>query len=149
MNFSGVQLLDSDSAGITMELEMQWDGNPNIVLDIQTTLGISLPVQVIFNYCNGIGMEKGLSYPCSTKHDFATVYTFRTLGLMEIQVAYFLTWYQSARFSFSNANTTHALSVCNFFFCTVSSRYTHISKPVHVHISNFSLMEAQVAHEQF
>jgi hypothetical protein len=70
MNFSGVQLLDSDSAGITMELEMQWDGNPNIVLDIQTTLGISLPVQVIFNCCNGIGMEKGLSYPCSTKHDF-------------------------------------------------------------------------------
>uniref|UniRef100_A0ACD6A003 Uncharacterized protein n=1 Tax=Avena sativa TaxID=4498 RepID=A0ACD6A003_AVESA len=44
--FTGVQLLDSDSAGITMELEMQWDGNPNIVLDIQTTLGISLPVQV-------------------------------------------------------------------------------------------------------
>ncbi|VAI43207.1 unnamed protein product [Triticum turgidum subsp. durum] len=29
-----------------MELDMQWDGNPNIVLDIQTTLGISLPVQV-------------------------------------------------------------------------------------------------------
>jgi hypothetical protein len=29
-----------------MELAMQWDGNPNIVLDIQTTLGISLPVQV-------------------------------------------------------------------------------------------------------
>ncbi|GJN12789.1 hypothetical protein PR202_ga31100 [Eleusine coracana subsp. coracana] len=28
-----------------MELEMQWDGNPNIILDIQTTLGISLPVQ--------------------------------------------------------------------------------------------------------
>ncbi|EMS65028.1 Extended synaptotagmin-1 [Triticum urartu] len=45
-NFSGVQILDSDSAGITMELDMQWDGNPNIVLDIQTTLGISLPVQV-------------------------------------------------------------------------------------------------------
>ncbi|KAM0854377.1 hypothetical protein ACQ4PT_050458 [Festuca glaucescens] len=43
--FTGVQLLDSDSAGIIMELEMQWDGNPNIVLDIQTTLGISLPVQ--------------------------------------------------------------------------------------------------------
>ncbi|VAI43210.1 unnamed protein product [Triticum turgidum subsp. durum] len=44
--FTGVQILDSDSAGITMELDMQWDGNPNIVLDIQTTLGISLPVQV-------------------------------------------------------------------------------------------------------
>ncbi|XBH61204.1 hypothetical protein VPH35_115694 [Triticum aestivum] len=44
--FTGVQILDSDIAGITMELDMQWDGNPNIVLDIQTTLGISLPVQV-------------------------------------------------------------------------------------------------------
>ncbi|XP_010234564.1 synaptotagmin-5 [Brachypodium distachyon] len=44
--FTGVSILDSDSSGITMELEMQWDGNPNIVLDIQTTLGISLPVQV-------------------------------------------------------------------------------------------------------
>ncbi|EEE68441.1 hypothetical protein OsJ_26818 [Oryza sativa Japonica Group] len=42
----GVSILDSDSSGITMELELQWDGNPNIVLDIQTTLGISLPVQV-------------------------------------------------------------------------------------------------------
>uniref|UniRef100_K3YNW9 SMP-LTD domain-containing protein n=1 Tax=Setaria italica TaxID=4555 RepID=K3YNW9_SETIT len=30
-----------------MELELQWDGNPNIVLDIQTTLGISLPVQIM------------------------------------------------------------------------------------------------------
>uniref|UniRef100_A0A0D3GYP4 Synaptotagmin-5 n=4 Tax=Oryza TaxID=4527 RepID=A0A0D3GYP4_9ORYZ len=44
--FTGVSILDSDSSGITMELELQWDGNPNIVLDIQTTLGISLPVQV-------------------------------------------------------------------------------------------------------
>ena len=26
---------------------MQWDGNPNIVLDIKTKLGVSLPVQVI------------------------------------------------------------------------------------------------------
>lgn len=30
---------------------MQWDGNPNIVLDIQTTLGISLPVQVTYKCC--------------------------------------------------------------------------------------------------
>ncbi|XP_022882412.1 synaptotagmin-5-like [Olea europaea var. sylvestris] len=29
-----------------MELEMQWDGNPNIVLDIKTYLGVALPVQV-------------------------------------------------------------------------------------------------------
>ncbi|KAK3123190.1 hypothetical protein QOZ80_8AG0625840 [Eleusine coracana subsp. coracana] len=44
--FTGVEILESDSGAITMELEMQWDGNPNIILDIQTTLGISLPVQV-------------------------------------------------------------------------------------------------------
>lgn len=25
---------------------MQWDGNPNIVLDINTRIGVSLPVQV-------------------------------------------------------------------------------------------------------
>ncbi|XP_026454630.1 synaptotagmin-5-like isoform X2 [Papaver somniferum] len=29
-----------------MELEMQWDGNPSIVLDIKTKLGVSLPIQV-------------------------------------------------------------------------------------------------------
>lgn len=29
-----------------MELEMQWDGNPNIILDIKTYLGVGLPVQV-------------------------------------------------------------------------------------------------------
>ncbi|KAL6839141.1 hypothetical protein ACP4OV_031032 [Aristida adscensionis] len=45
--FTGVSILESsDSSAITMELDLQWDGNPNIVLDIQTTLGISLPVQV-------------------------------------------------------------------------------------------------------
>ncbi|TVU42452.1 hypothetical protein EJB05_08857, partial [Eragrostis curvula] len=44
--FTGVEILESDNSSVTMELEMQWDGNPNIVLDIQTTLGISLPVQV-------------------------------------------------------------------------------------------------------
>lgn len=30
-----------------MELEVEWDGNPNIVLDIKTTFGVSLPIQVI------------------------------------------------------------------------------------------------------
>ncbi|CAI0542707.1 unnamed protein product [Linum tenue] len=44
--FTGVSILESDSSGITMELEMNWDGNPNIVLDVKTRLGVSLPVQV-------------------------------------------------------------------------------------------------------
>lgn len=34
-----------------MELEMQWDGNPNIVLDIKTYLGVGLPVQVSTILC--------------------------------------------------------------------------------------------------
>ncbi|XP_073098720.1 synaptotagmin-5 [Elaeis guineensis] len=44
--FTGVSIVEDDSSGITMELELQWDGNPNIVLDIQTTLGVALPIQV-------------------------------------------------------------------------------------------------------
>lgn len=30
-----------------MELELQWDGNPNIVLDIKTKVGVALPIQVL------------------------------------------------------------------------------------------------------
>lgn len=46
--FSGVSLLDGDPGEIIMELEMQWDGNPNIVLDIKTLVGVGLPIQVLF-----------------------------------------------------------------------------------------------------
>ncbi|XP_019153553.1 PREDICTED: synaptotagmin-5-like [Ipomoea nil] len=44
--FTGISIVEDGSDGITMELEMQWDGNPNIVLDIKTYLGVALPVQV-------------------------------------------------------------------------------------------------------
>ncbi|CAA2963637.1 synaptotagmin-5-like [Olea europaea subsp. europaea] len=44
--FTGVSIIEDGTEGITMELEMQWDGNPNIVLDIKTYLGVALPVQV-------------------------------------------------------------------------------------------------------
>lgn len=44
--FTGVSVIDDGGGGITMELEMNWDGNPNIVLDIKTQVGIGLPVQV-------------------------------------------------------------------------------------------------------
>ncbi|CAI9100874.1 OLC1v1038061C2 [Oldenlandia corymbosa var. corymbosa] len=44
--FTGVSILEDGSEGITMELEMQWDGNPSIILDIKTYLGVALPVQV-------------------------------------------------------------------------------------------------------
>ncbi|RZC53870.1 hypothetical protein C5167_012727 [Papaver somniferum] len=44
--FTGVSIIEDGEDGITMELEMQWDGNPSIVLDIKTKLGVSLPIQV-------------------------------------------------------------------------------------------------------
>ncbi|OMO90767.1 C2 calcium-dependent membrane targeting [Corchorus olitorius] len=46
--FTGISIVESESGdgGITMEFELQWDGNPNIVLNINTRLGVALPVQV-------------------------------------------------------------------------------------------------------
>ncbi|KAG6769303.1 hypothetical protein POTOM_024927 [Populus tomentosa] len=44
--FTGVSIIEDGGSGITMELEMNWDGNPSIILDIKTRLGVSLPVQV-------------------------------------------------------------------------------------------------------
>lgn len=44
--FTGVSIIEGGDNGITVELEMNWDGNPNIILDIKTRLGVSLPVQV-------------------------------------------------------------------------------------------------------
>ena len=46
MLFLGVSIIEDGGSGITMELEMNWDGNPSIILDIKTRLGVSLPVQV-------------------------------------------------------------------------------------------------------
>ncbi|KAF7838796.1 synaptotagmin-5-like isoform X2 [Senna tora] len=44
--FTGVSIIEDGESGVTMELEMQWDGNPSIILDIKTLVGVSLPVQV-------------------------------------------------------------------------------------------------------
>ncbi|XP_048335715.1 synaptotagmin-5 [Ziziphus jujuba] len=44
--FTGVTIVEDGGDGITMDLEMQWDGNPNIILDVKTRLGVALPVQV-------------------------------------------------------------------------------------------------------
>ncbi|KAI9125670.1 hypothetical protein K1719_003088 [Acacia pycnantha] len=44
--FTGVSIIEDEGSGVTMELEMQWDGNQSIVLDIKTLVGVSLPVQV-------------------------------------------------------------------------------------------------------
>lgn len=46
--FTGISIIEEDSGpnGVTMEFDMQWDGNPDIVLAIKTKVGIVLPVQV-------------------------------------------------------------------------------------------------------
>ncbi|KAI3771742.1 hypothetical protein L6452_02909 [Arctium lappa] len=44
--FTGVSVVEDESDGITLELEMNWDGNPSIILDVKTRLGVGLPVQV-------------------------------------------------------------------------------------------------------
>ena len=45
--FLGVSIVEGDARAITMELELQWDGNPSIILDIVTRVGVRLPIQVI------------------------------------------------------------------------------------------------------
>ncbi|KAI3505484.1 hypothetical protein L1887_27615 [Cichorium endivia] len=47
--FTGVSIIDDGSEGITMEMEMNWDGNRSIILDIKTRLGVGLPVQRLEN----------------------------------------------------------------------------------------------------
>ncbi|XP_026447963.1 synaptotagmin-5-like isoform X2 [Papaver somniferum] len=42
---TGVSIIEDGTESITMDLELQWDGNPSIILDIKTKLGIALPVQ--------------------------------------------------------------------------------------------------------
>ncbi|PRQ46286.1 putative C2 domain, synaptotagmin-like mitochondrial-lipid-binding domain-containing protein [Rosa chinensis] len=44
--FTGVSVIEGGGDSVTLELEMQWDGNPSIILAINTLLGVSLPVQV-------------------------------------------------------------------------------------------------------
>ncbi|KAL6534113.1 Synaptotagmin-5 [Orobanche hederae] len=44
--FTGVSIIDGEPNEIVMELDLQWDGNPNIVLDIKTRVGVALPIQV-------------------------------------------------------------------------------------------------------
>ncbi|KAK6236149.1 hypothetical protein SCA6_011486 [Theobroma cacao] len=44
--FTGVSIVEDGADSVTMEMEMQWDANSSIILDIKTYLGVSLPVQV-------------------------------------------------------------------------------------------------------
>ncbi|KAK6773793.1 hypothetical protein RDI58_029031 [Solanum bulbocastanum] len=44
--FTGISIIEDGSESITIELEMQWDRNPSITLDIKTYIGVALPVQV-------------------------------------------------------------------------------------------------------
>lgn len=43
-------MLDGDAGEIVMELEMQWDGNPSIILAIETRVGVKLPIQVVYKF---------------------------------------------------------------------------------------------------
>ncbi|KAD3067856.1 hypothetical protein E3N88_35736 [Mikania micrantha] len=47
--FTGVSVIEDETDGITLELELNWDGNPSIILDVKTKLGVGLPVQVVKN----------------------------------------------------------------------------------------------------
>lgn len=42
----GISIIEDSGDGVTMEIEMNWDGNPSIILAIKTRLGVALPVQV-------------------------------------------------------------------------------------------------------
>jgi hypothetical protein len=42
----GVQVLKSSSDGISIELEFQWSGEQNMILGLQTSLGVPIAVQV-------------------------------------------------------------------------------------------------------
>ncbi|XP_054788803.1 synaptotagmin-4-like [Prosopis cineraria] len=46
--FTGVAIVEEESGaeGVTMELEMQWDGNPTIAFDAKTRVGVVIPVKV-------------------------------------------------------------------------------------------------------
>ncbi|XP_051119076.1 synaptotagmin-4-like isoform X2 [Andrographis paniculata] len=44
--FTGVSIVEGEADEIVMELEMQWDGNPKISLDVKTRVGIALPIKV-------------------------------------------------------------------------------------------------------
>lgn len=50
--YIGISIIEEDSGpnGATMEFDLQWDGNPDIVLAIKTKVGIVLPVQVTHKY---------------------------------------------------------------------------------------------------
>ncbi|KAG6421158.1 hypothetical protein SASPL_117707 [Salvia splendens] len=94
--FTGVSIVEDGSDGITMELEMQWDGNPSIVLDIQTYLGVGLPVQakplgfsesevnVVTGY-RDYGLNQPLLFGVQTVHELS-ISNFPYL-LMSISIA--------------------------------------------------------------
>lgn len=44
--FTGVRIVESDDKEVIMEIELQWDGNPSIILDVMTLIGVALPIQV-------------------------------------------------------------------------------------------------------
>jgi len=45
--FTGISIIENtQESGIVMELEMNWDANASIILDVKTRFGVALPIQV-------------------------------------------------------------------------------------------------------
>lgn len=44
--FTGLRFVESNVGEIVMEVAVQWDGNPSVILAVEPLIGISLPVQV-------------------------------------------------------------------------------------------------------
>ncbi|KAM3270529.1 hypothetical protein P3S67_028731 [Capsicum chacoense] len=68
--FIGIFIIKDGSEGITMELEMQWDGNSSIILNIKTYLGVALLVQVIYFRSVLLRLSKNVAAPVSDSPKF-------------------------------------------------------------------------------
>ncbi|XP_002961839.2 synaptotagmin-5 [Selaginella moellendorffii] len=44
--FVGIDMVDDMENEVVMEIELEWDGNPSIILGVTTSFGVSLPIQV-------------------------------------------------------------------------------------------------------
>ncbi|XP_034223928.1 synaptotagmin-5-like isoform X2 [Prunus dulcis] len=90
--FTGVSIIEDEGDGVTMELEMQWDGNPSIILAIKTLLGVSLPVQVKDIGFTGVFrlIFKPLvdEFPCFG----AVCYSLREKGMIRDAIEDSITW---------------------------------------------------------
>lgn len=72
----GVVEAESGGDGVTLELEMQWDGNPKIVFDIETKLGVVLPVKVTYFCIIYYSSIINQSTSCKMKHTVVSLFIY-------------------------------------------------------------------------